>query len=86
MTGEVTPAIPLQEAHPVIPTDFVAVCSPEPNLLNLRPVFDANGERFAKKDGHFVRVADLDGFLREEAVAARNRERLENDEPGELTY
>jgi hypothetical protein len=69
----------------VVPIDFVAVCSPERNLLNLLPVFDANGERFAKKDGHFVRVAELDGFLREEAVAARNREHLENDEPDELT-
>ena len=85
MSGDATPAIPLQEARPVSPAESVAVCSPDPTVLYLYPVFDSNGERFAKMDGHFVRVADLNGFLREEAIAARNREHLENDEPDELT-
>jgi hypothetical protein len=69
----------------VVPTEFVAVCSSHSTVLYLYPVFDSNGERFAKMGRHYKRVADLNGFLLEEAVAARNRERLENDEPDELT-
>lgn len=64
---------PTEEAFPVSPTPFVALCLPELGVLRLYPVFESDGERYAKKDGSYVPLSRLHGFLREEHRVPRNR-------------
>lgn len=59
--------------YAVSPTRFMAVWSPEPNVLRLDPVYEDGGARFAKTADGFIRLADLNGFLREEPAASRIR-------------
>jgi hypothetical protein len=65
--------LPSERPYSVSPTNFVAVCSPEPNVLYLHPVFDEGGERFARIGVKYVRVGGLKGFLREECWIPRER-------------
>jgi hypothetical protein len=62
-----------RKAYPVVRTHLVAVCSPQPNVLRVYPIFDADGVPLAEIGGQYERVTDLDGFLREELAIPRDR-------------
>lgn len=75
----------LQEPRLLLPTGFVAVCAPDPEVLHLYPVFTAGEHRLAQTGQYYVPVASLEGLLREQPAAPQPRE-LSNSDQWETAY